>query len=53
MAKIDPEQERERLAARYGAMSDLELRKVGGDPALLTEWARSALSEELRKRGLE
>lgn len=53
MAKIDPQQERERLAARYAAMSDLELRKVGGDPASLTEWARSALSEELKKRGLE
>jgi len=53
MAKIDPEQERERLAARYAAMSDLELRKVGGDPASLTEWARGALSEELKKRGLE
>jgi hypothetical protein len=53
MSKIDPEQERERLVARYAAMSDLELRKVGGDPASLTEWARSALSEELRKRGLD
>lgn len=53
MAKIDPEQERERLAARYSDMSDLELKKVGGDPASLTEWALSALVEEMRKRGLE
>ena len=53
MRKIDPEQERARLAARYAAMSDLELRKVGGDPASLTEWARNAFSEELKKRGLE
>jgi hypothetical protein len=53
MAKIDPEQERERLAARYAAMSDLELKKVGRDPAALTEWARSALSEELKERELE
>lgn len=53
MAKIDPEQERERLAARYAAMSDLELRKVGRDPASLTQWARDAFSEELKKRGLE
>ncbi len=53
MAKIDPDQERERLAARYAAMSDLELRKVGRDPASLTEWARDAFSEELKKRGLE
>lgn len=53
MAKIDPEQERERLASRYAAMSDLELRRVGAEPASLTEWARSAFSEELKKRGLE
>lgn len=53
MVKIDPQHERERLAARYAAMSDLELQKVGGDPASLTEWARTALSEELGKRGLE
>lgn len=53
MAKIDPEQERERLAARYAAMSDLELQKVGREPASLTEWARDAFSEELKKRGLE
>jgi hypothetical protein len=53
MAKINPEQERERLATRYAAMSDLELRKVGADPASLTEWARNAFSNELKKRGLE
>lgn len=53
MGKIDPQQERERLAARYAAMSDLELRKVGTDPASMTEWARDAFSEELKKRGLE
>ena len=40
------------MAARYAAMSDLELQKVGADPASLTEWARSAFSEELEKRGL-
>jgi hypothetical protein len=53
MTKIDPEHERERLAARYAAMSELELRKVGADPTSLTEWARAAFSEELKKRGLE
>src|SRR6266481_6186099 len=53
MTKLDPEQERERLAARYAAMGDLELRKVGADPASLTEWARAAFSKELNKRGLE
>jgi hypothetical protein len=53
MAKIDPEQERARLAARYAAMSDPELRKVGADPVSLTEWARAAFSKELNKCGLE
>jgi hypothetical protein len=53
MTKIDPEHERERLAARYAAMSELELRKVGADPTSLTEWARAAFNEELKKRGLE
>jgi hypothetical protein len=53
MGKIDPEQERERWAARYSAMSDLELQKVGGDPAALTEWAQGAFLEEIKKRGME
>jgi hypothetical protein len=53
MAKIDPEQERERLAARYAAMSDLVLRRVGRDPASLTVWARDTFREELKKRGQE
>ena len=53
MSKIDPEQERERLAARYAAMSDLELRKVGSDPGGLTDWAFEALREEFDKRGLD
>lgn len=53
MVKIDPAQERDRLAARYAAMSDLELRKVGGDPASLTEWGRFALQQEMQRRGIE
>src|SRR6516225_736889 len=53
MANIDPEQERQRLAARYAAMSDLELKKVGGDPASLTEWALTAFQHEMKCRGLE
>jgi len=53
MTKIDPEQERTRLAARYAQMSDLELQKVGRDPAALTEWARSALADEMKQRGME
>jgi hypothetical protein len=52
MSKIDPEQERARLAARYSEMSDLELRKVGRDPSALTGWARTALGNELKRRGL-
>jgi hypothetical protein len=53
MAKIDPAQERGRLAARYAAMSDLELHKVGQNPAALTDWAFEALREEMAKRGLD
>ncbi len=53
MEKIDPDRERERLSKRYGAMSDLELQKVGHDPEALTEWARQAFKEEMEKRGLE
>ncbi len=51
--KIDPVRERERLVRRYAAMSDLELQKVGGEPEVLTEWARQTLKEEMDKRGLE
>ena len=53
MSKIDPEQERARLAARYAAMSNLELEKVGRNPAALTEWAHDALASEMRRRGLD
>jgi hypothetical protein len=52
MGKIDPEQERVRLAARYATMSDLELQKVGRDPWQLTDWGRDALISEIKKRGL-
>ena len=41
MARIDPERERQRLREVYSAMNDLELQKVGEDPAALTELARS------------
>jgi len=53
MAKIDPAQERERLAARYAAMSDLELQRVGSEPRALTDWAFEALCEEMGRRGLD
>jgi hypothetical protein len=50
---MDPEQEKARLMARYAAMEDFEMEKVGRDPAALTTWARSVLLEEMKKRGLE
>jgi hypothetical protein len=50
--KIDPVLERERLAKRYAAMSDLELERVGRDPDELTEWAQHALKQEMDKRGI-
>jgi hypothetical protein len=53
MAKIDPEVERQRLAKLYADQSDLELEKVGADPSALTDWARKALSEEMKRRGLQ
>lgn len=53
MANIDPVKERERLRARYAAMSDLELQKVGRDPAELADWAFEALRAEMIKRGME
>jgi hypothetical protein len=53
MTKIDPEHEQERLAARYAAMSELELLKVGQNPGALTDWAFETLREEMAKRGLD
>jgi hypothetical protein len=53
MGKIDAVKERERLVKLYAGMSDLELAKVGKNPESLTEWARSALLDELTRRGLE
>ncbi len=52
MDTIDPISEQQRLAARYADMSDLELAGVGDNPANLTESAREALQQEVRKRGL-
>jgi len=53
MGKIDPTKERERLAALYAAMNDLELAKVGSNPESLTDLAFETLQEEMKKRGLE
>ena len=52
MGRIDPEQERQRLAKLYSGMSDGELERVGEEPGDLTEWAREALKNEMAKRGL-
>src|ERR1700759_5492092 len=52
MTTIDPERERARLAVKYAAMSDLELRKVGRDPMKLSDSGRDSFIEEMRRRGL-
>ncbi len=52
MATLDPEQERQRLARLYAAMSEGELEKVAKDGPELTETARAALRQELAKRSL-
>lgn len=53
MATIDPEQERQRLAKLYEALSDQELQEVGNNPMALTDWAFEAVRAEMLKRGLE
>lgn len=52
MAKIDPEQERRRLAEFYAKQTDGELESVSRQPGALTEIARETLRAELGKRGL-
>ena len=52
MTNLDPEQERQRLAAVYAAHSDAELEQVAAQMADLTEIARETLRAELTKRGL-
>jgi len=53
MVNANPEQERQRLAKLYGAMSEGELRKVADDAAELTDVARQALAEVIAGRGLD
>ena len=50
MAHQDPEEERQRLAKLYAAMSDGELEAVAADSAELTEVARQVLTDELARR---
>jgi hypothetical protein len=51
MARIDPEQERRRLAEFYAQQTDGELESVARQSGELTEIAREALRAELGKRG--
>jgi hypothetical protein len=53
MATIDPEQERQRLAKLYEALSDQELEEVGNNPMALTDWAFEAVRAEMLKRGFD
>ena len=53
MLKIDPEQERQRLAKLYEALSDQELQEVGNNRMALTDWAFEAVRAEMLKRGLD
>lgn len=52
MAKLDPEQERRRLAEFYARQMDGELEKVAGEAYELSDLARGVLQAELEKRGL-
>jgi hypothetical protein len=52
MARIDPAQERQRLAEVYSSQSDGELEQLAGKMSELTDAAREALRAELARRGL-
>jgi hypothetical protein len=52
MSKLDPEEEQQRLAQHYAAMSDGELEKLDERAHSLTEAARQALERELDRREL-
>jgi len=52
MTRIDPEQERQRLAEVYAAQSDGELEQVASQMSDLTDIASEALRVELARRGL-
>jgi len=53
MAKIDPQQERQRLAEFYAGQFDGELKKVASQAYDLTDIAREMLRAEIAKRGLK
>jgi hypothetical protein len=52
MARIDPQQERQRLTAFYASQMDGELEKVATQAYDLTDLARAALKAEIARRGL-
>jgi hypothetical protein len=52
MSQIDPEKERQRLAALYSGMEDLELEEIAKDSESLTDVAKQALQFELSQRGI-
>jgi hypothetical protein len=52
MARIDPEQERQRLIAFYSGQMDGELEKVATQAYELTDLAREALKAEILRRSL-
>jgi hypothetical protein len=52
MTKIDPERERQRLAAFYAGQLDGELEKVASEAYELSDLATEVLKAELQKRGL-
>lgn len=53
MARIDPEQERQRLAEFYAGQMDGRLEMVASQAYELTDMAREILRAELARRGLE
>jgi hypothetical protein len=53
MAKWDSKQERQRLAQRYAATSEAELREIAADARSLTYQAKEALRAEIARRGLD
>jgi hypothetical protein len=52
MNRIDPFQERKRLAEFYGGRLDGELEQIAGEAWELTDAAKDALRAELERRGL-
>ena len=52
MAKIDPEQERQRLVEFYAGKTNEELEEVAGHSAELTDVAGEVLRSEMAQRGL-